>query len=183
MIKRNAKAFHEKPIFFILFLVVLLLFGCGKFFEEKLTAHTSNKGRFSVSMPGKPVQQTQKISTGVGSIDMHMFIVEKSNIAYIVAYSDYPGEIIQHSDPDDLLDGAKNGAMQNIDGKITKEEQIAYGEAPAVELYFSAKGGKGKGQAVIVLSGNRLYQALAVGSNLLYPDKTVKKFIDSFAIW
>ncbi len=179
----NFRAFNGKSKFFILFFIVLLLFGCGKLFEEKLTEFTSKEGRFSVSMPGEPGKQTDNIPTAVGSIETHIFMVEKSNIAYMVAYSDYPSEMVQQSNPDDVLDGAKKGAMQNIDGKITKEELIAYGEAPAVELYFSAKGGKGKGQAVIVLSGNRLYQALAVGSNLLYPDRTVEKFIDSFAIW
>ncbi len=183
MITIYARAFYNKSKFFILFFIALLLCGCGKFIEEKLTEFTSKEGRFSVSMPGKPNLQTEKIPTDVGSISMHMFMVEKSNIAYMVAYSDYPSEMIQQSNPDDVLDGAKKGAMQNIDGKISKEELIAFGEAPAIELYFSAKGGKGKGQAIIVLSGNRLYQVLAVGSNLLYPDKTVEKFIDSFAIW
>jgi len=183
MINIISKISHEKPKFFILLFIVLLLFGCGKLFEEKLIEYTSDKGRFSVSMPGTPNKQTQNISTGVGSIAMHLFVVEKSSTAYMVAYSDYPNEIIVHSNPDDLLEAAKNGAMKNISGKITEEEPISYGEDPGIELSFSAKGGKAKGQAVIVLSENRLYQVLAVGSNLLYPDKTVKKFIDSLSIW
>lgn len=179
----NVRISHEKSKFSILVFIVVLFFGCGKASEETLIEYTSDEGRFSVSMPGKPGKQTQNISTAVGSIAMHMFMVEKKNIAYMVAYSDYPNEVIEESNPEEFLDAAKKGAMQNIGGKITKEEHIAFGEDPGRELNFSAKGGKGKGRVVIVLSGNRLYQVLAIGLNVQYPDQIVKKFIDSFEIW
>ncbi len=183
MITFKSRMSIETSKLLILLSIPLLLFGCGMVFEEKLDEYTSDEGRFSVSMPGKPGKKTQSVSTGVGSIEMHMVTVEKTTTAYMVVYSDYPVEIIKHSDPDDLLEAAKKGAMQNIDGKITQEELISYGDDPGIELSFSAEGGKGKGQALIVLSGNRLYQVIAIGSNLLYPEKTIKKFLDSFSPW
>ena len=183
MSRINFRIFHVNSKFLLLFFIALLLFGCGKTSEETLIPYTSDEGRFSVSMPGKPGKKIKNVPTAVGSIAMHVFMVEKPHIAYMVAYADYPNDLIERSDPEVLLDGAKKGAMQNIGGKITKEEHITYGEDPGRELSFSAKGGIAKGRAVIVLSGNRLYQVLAVGSNIQYPDQTVKKYMDSFEIW
>ena len=179
----NLSISHVKLKILILFYISLLLFSCVKASEEPLIEYTSDEGQFSVSMPGKPSKEIKNITTAAGSITMHVFTVEKPDIAYMVAYSDYPNVVIEHSDPEELLDGAKKGAMKNMGGKITKEEHITYGEDPGRELSFSAKGGIGKGQAVILLSGNRLYQVLAVGLKEKYPDQTVKKYIDSLEIW
>ncbi len=167
----------------ILLSLTLLLSGCFKASEEQLIEYTSDEGKFTVSMPGKPSKDIKNIPTAVGAISMYLFMVEKTNIAYMVAYSDYPAVVVENSDPEKILDGAVNGAMQNMEGKLISQEQITYGEDPGREISFNAKKGIAKGKAVIVLSGNRLYQVMAVGSNARYPNKTVKKVIDSLEIW
>jgi hypothetical protein len=179
----NYRISHVRLKFLILFFIAPLLFGCFKTSDEPLIEYTSDEGRFSVSMPGKPVKRIEKVSTPVGTIAMYEFLVEKPEIAYVVAYADYPNDAVQNSDPEKILDSAKKGAMQNIGGKITQEDDITYGEDPGRELHFSAKGGLWSGQAVLLLSGNRLYQVLAIGSKLTYPEKIVQEYIDSFEIW
>ena len=160
--------------------VALLIVGCG---EKSWSEYASDDGRFSVLMPGSPDEQTQAISTPVGSIDLHIFMVEKPDIAYMVAYSDYPQVVVEKATTDEVLEGARNGALAKIQGRLLSEDVISYDEHSGREIEFTAMDGIGLGRAVILLADNRLYQVLAVGAKDSFPKNDVKRFIDSFEMW
>lgn len=172
-----------KPKLLIYLFAILLFFGCDKIKQETLIEYSSDAGRFSVKMPGNPKRDKNSLQTAVGTIVMYSFSVEKADIAYVVAYIDYPGSVIEKVDPDQLLDNARNGALQKAGGNLLSEKNIDYNGYSARELEFEVKGGLGLGRAVHLLADNRLYQVMVIGLKLTFPTETVQEFINSFEMW
>ena len=172
-----------RPKLLICLFAILLLFGCMKKEKEPLIEYSSDQGRFSVLMPGNPKKDTHSIQSPIGTIVLYSFSVEKADIVYTVAYIDYPGSAVKRMDPDQLLDNARNGALQKAGGNLLSEKKIDYNGYSARELEFEVKGGLGLGKAVHLLADNRLYQVMAIGLKLTFPSETVQEFIDSFEMW
>ena len=111
-----------KKNFLYLILVATILVGC------QLTSsktYTSDEGGFSVSFPGSPAQDAQNVNTPVGAIVMHTFLIEKSDYAYMVAYSDYPESLVSQTPADAILSGARDGAVANVQGRLVSETFIS----------------------------------------------------------
>ncbi|GAB4144934.1 MAG: hypothetical protein Tsb009_16870 [Planctomycetaceae bacterium] len=68
---------------------------------------TSKDGNFEVLLPGSPKKMTRVLNTGVGKINLHMYIVPTQNnkVAFAVMYNDYPPIVTQSSKPDTILEG------------------------------------------------------------------------------
>jgi hypothetical protein len=84
--------------------------------------------------------------------------VSVKQTAFSVVLSDYPLDHVQRVGSASLLDGARDGAVANTQGKLLSELIIGIAGNPGRELKISAAGGKGTGRAKLVLVGNRLYQ-------------------------
>lgn len=158
---------------------LLALIGCQQVTWEKFS---SSEGAFSILMPGTPTQQVRTAKTSSGSIDAYMFLVEYRDVAYMVAYSDYPNPMIQESTPKLILDGARDGAVANVQGKLVRESIISLDKHQGRELQIESPGGKVTVTARIFLVDRRLYQVMV----LMHKDKAssedVNKFLDSFRI-
>ncbi len=143
-------------------------------------------GAFRVELPGTAKHQTEQTPTAVGNIELHMFLVESAGgSAFTAMYSDYPKSIIRAANADKILEGAQNGAVTNINGKLDTQRKIKIGSHPGRE--FSAKastplGGELEYTSRIYLVKNRLYQVTlaALGGTVAEADK--KRFFDSFAL-
>jgi len=161
--------------------VVLATVGCEK--NVALEKFSSKAGRFSLMAPGNMEKESRTIQTKVGPVELISYTVSKRNYSYIVSFSDYPQEVVDQSDPDKMLLGARNGLLKSIQGKLISEDKIAYENDPGVEIHFTAKNGIGEGHMVLVLSGKRLYQVGAIGRKDSFPAEAVKQYIESFEIW
>ncbi|MFH2045688.1 MAG: hypothetical protein ABIK92_11140 [Pseudomonadota bacterium] len=176
-----ANAALRSSITFLVLVLCFIISGCDNI--GSMQKFKSDEGRFSIMVPSKPEQQNQTLNTPIGILEMKTFVIDKPNIAYIMAYVDYPDEVIDNSDPEAILDGARDGMLNKADVKLINEEEISYGEDPAREIQYTVKGKLGKGHIVILLSGRRLYQVGAVGLNAIFPQDVVQHYIDSFEIW
>ena len=168
--------------FLIYFFAILFLFGCGKKKQETLIDYSSDAGRFSVQMPGSPKMITDSLQTAVGTVNMYIFIFEKTDISYMVAYCDYPRSAIENFDPNQLFDNARNAALRELGGSILSEKDFNFNGYSAREIKFEAKFGLVVGQIVYLLADNRFYQVMVKGWKLTYPIETVREFINSFKI-
>jgi hypothetical protein len=95
-----------------------------------------------------------------------------------VGVCDY-GNATAGKDPDTLLQGAKNGALQNSNSHLTRETKITLGIYHGLE--FEAESDAAHFYARIYMEGSTLYQTLVVyplGSP--YPDTV--RFLDSFQL-
>jgi len=145
---------------------------------------TSEEGYFSISFPGEPTESSEEISTAIGPMTIVMYTYESRNGVYLAGYSDYPDEIIEQSDPNDLLNGAQSGAVSNVNGQLISSKDIDIATYPGKQVVFNIPKSNrvppgGIGKAHFYLVDSRLYQILSIeeGSNV---SAAANQFLDSF---
>jgi hypothetical protein len=167
------------PRYLTLVVLIAFLTGCGQATWEEFS---SREGAFSVLMPGRPTEKSQKANTPAGAIEIHLFALEQGGFAYIVGYNDYPEAIVRAANVDKMLDGARDGAVSNTQGKLLSELIISMDKYSGRELRIEAPDGKHTTRVRIYMVKNRLYQALVVTSKEDSYSSDVTKFLDSFKL-
>ena len=142
----------------------------------------TEEGRFSVTVPRALIKTMQKEETQIGEIDIHMFTTEYAGIEYGVGYNDYPPDLI--GDPQLRLDGARDGILANVNGKLLSEQPISIDDHPGRELTAEATENSRTiiTKVRIYLVENTLYQVLAVAPKDLSSSPDIAKFMDSFKL-
>jgi hypothetical protein len=142
----------------------------------------TEEGRFSVTVPRALIKTMQKEETQIGEIDIHMFTTEYAGIEYGVGYNDYPPDLI--GDPQLRLDGARDGILANVNGKLLSEQPISIDDHPGRELTAEATENSRTiiAKVRIYLVENTLYQVLAVAPKDLSSSPDIAKFMDSFKL-
>lgn len=142
---------------------------------------TSVDGKFKIAFPAEPDIKSDTVATDVGIIEMISFTYEKSiTEAYMIAYCDYPSEIVKKSDPDVLLQGAKEGALSSQKATMESDEKITLDGNPG--YYFTAVKGDYYMCYKIFLKGNRLYQILMLRDGAYPSAEAVEEFMGSFEL-
>lgn len=141
----------------------------------------SKEGRFTAQFPMSPQTETMPTPTAIGNIDQKMFTVTKGDAYYAVAIADYPEELVKQGDTAGMLDGARDGAVANVSGKLAKEEQIEVEGYPGrkIQVIATVQGVSLELDAVLCLAGNRLYQSIVARPSGSVPDAEVERFINS----
>lgn len=150
----------------------------------------STAGAFSVSVPGKPSEQVQKqfVSISRGTVDMHNFIVDQGDIAYLVSYTDTLGgaELVRTLKEKErgLLDGARDGALEYSRGKLVSETPITLGKYPGRQIKIAAERGGIQFTAHwrFYLIGTQIYQIGILSPNNIDTTKEMARFFDSFKL-
>jgi hypothetical protein len=174
----------RKP-FFRPFLLSLLLVAACNTAAPKIEEFTSEAGDFTIQAPIALTENSQSVETAVGPVEIHTFTAEDRNAAYVVAYSDYPAEMVSQSDPDALLSGSRDGAVQNVGGTLISEDKIEMDGNPGLELVIDAQTETGEEATVnarLFLFENRLYQVLVVVPKGEAESVDVDGFFESFKV-
>jgi len=133
---------------------------------------------FSASYPSEPQMSKRDIPTDAGSFELRAYLVEDGDAALFVGVCDY-GSAIAGRNPDTVLQGAKSGAVSNVNGHLISEKKITLGTYPGVE--FEAENSTTHFSARVYLVGTTLYQTLtAAPLGQPYPGTT--RFLDSFQL-
>ena len=137
-------------------------------------------------MPGKPQEQTQAVDSAVGTVKMHIASFEDRSGAYLTTYVDYPAELIRSGLENDVLDGAVQGGVANVNGKLTRQTDFPLGAYPGREAEFDAPA-QGSQPAMHIKSryflvNNRLYQVMVVAPQNQGLPAAAQKFLDSFKL-
>lgn len=164
---------------FLLLLMLQLLVACaGGSWKE----FNSAEGAFSVLMPKTPTLETQMVNTPLGPIELQFFSAELADVAYVVGYSDYPAAFVAQSNPVIMLNGARDGAVANVQGKLVSEQAIFIGGYPGRELRIETLDGQFAAMSRIYLVNNRLYQVMVVlPADRSFTDE-MTTYLDSFAL-
>lgn len=174
----------RRHVKFLCFLVAaILLTACNSVSKPK--EFTSKAGGFSVAVPVTLTEAVETIDARSGKIDFHMFKGSQGNTFYIVAYADYPPNLIQQSDPEKILDGSRDGAVGNINGKLVIETRISLDGNPGRELVIDAKAEKGRDVTVkarVFLVKYRLYEALVTAPKGEVSGAEMDDFLRSFKL-
>ncbi len=174
----------RKPFFRPLLLSLFLVAACNTA-PPTLEEFASEDGSFTVQTPITLDKDSQSVDTAVGPIEIHTFTAEDRNAAYVVAYSDYPAEMVAQTDPETLLSGSRDGAVQNVGGTLVSEDTIDLNGNPGRDLVIDAKTDTGEEATVnarLYLFENRLYQILVVVPKGEEDGVDVDGFLDSFNV-
>lgn len=122
---------------------------------------------FRVEFPGTPQEVHQEIPTDIGPVHATMYQLEMNggSLAYLVAFNDYPAELIAQSSAEAMLNGARDGAVGNVSGSLVSEERIQIGEFPGRDIVVDVPAQGAKTRARIFLVRNRLYQTVVAGTS------------------
>lgn len=142
-------------------------------------SHSYAADGFSAIFPSEPQVSKKDISTGAGTVELRSYIVEAGDVALFIGVTDF-GSALAGKGPDEVLDGAKGGALENSKSHIVgTPRKITLGVYPGLE--FDSEGDTAHFHARIYLVGTTLYQTLVVTS-LHVPYAGEERFLDSFQL-
>jgi hypothetical protein len=142
----------------------------------------AEKGYFKLKFPGEPTRSSDIVETEAGDITMVTYMYEESSTrVYILAYSDYPADLVEASNPDDLLEGGREGAMESLQlGGVETLTNITLQGFPGQE--FTGNNGNFFVRYNIYMVNNRLYQLACLAEGGYSNEKTFSKFVKSFKV-
>ncbi|MBM3979138.1 MAG: hypothetical protein FJ304_02420 [Planctomycetes bacterium] len=163
-------------------LVPLALVAQEKKDELKLAPFASKAGKFTVALPGTPVEKTATAKAKSGDIPVNTFAVDLKDRAFIVTYTDFAAGSID-ADANKFLSGVIERNAGHLKGKLAGDEKAALGKGkhPARDIRIEY-GNKQTYRARVALVGTRLYQVVAIGPDEFTKSKTADDFFKSFAI-
>lgn len=145
---------------------------------------------FKAYFPEKPLEQSQKVPTAVGELNVNMFMHQGTEEMYMISENQYPSDMVDYSDKEKvkaMLKGALEGGYNNMAAQSGATANIESQEYFMFKGKYEAIRGKAivgglYSENFIVLNGNKMYQVMCLGMGK-YPDsKTAKKFANSFEI-
>jgi hypothetical protein len=144
---------------------------------------TVSEGGMTVEMPGTPKKQTQTVQSPAGPVTVNILGVERSSEAFMVAYNEFPAQIANAlTDPKTLLDSGRDGAIRNVNGKLTSERNVQIGSYPGREIVGEVPDKKASFTARIYWAKPRLYQIIYISPQGKTITDDGKKFLDSLKI-
>jgi hypothetical protein len=139
---------------------------------------------FEIDLPGEAKVESDTTDTAIGKVTntMHQVVVGKA--MYALSYADYPADFEKKAIPSKALEGARDGAVANINATLVNDTPVFVDSGMPKRKWpgrdFSATTPQGvKYAARIILVGNRLYQIVAVGEGT-YDEATLERMKSTF---
>ena len=147
---------------------------------------TAPDGTFQVLMPGKPETMNQTQRTFMGKINLQIFLAkpEKQQVAYIVAYNEFPHNYGKMANPQELLDNAQKMALKTTQSKLVSQRNIrSYNNHPGKEIEYINSAGKVTRNRMFFAHG-RLYQAMVITTRKQekHLKKSIRGYLNSFQV-
>jgi hypothetical protein len=136
---------------------------------------------YRVEFPAKPVEDVRDVTTDVGTIKMRTSSVDIGGKVFMTIDSLYPSNVTM-GDPQVNLDGARNSGVRNVEGTLRAEERLSVANAPARRMVIDMPRTNQSADALLVLDGRRMYQAVYVGPRGTEQAPEVRRFLSSFAL-
>jgi hypothetical protein len=142
----------------------------------------SKEGRFAITMPAEPAHNAQTVQSDAGPIAMHMYSAENSGMVFFVAYADYPAEQVAAASAARFLDGARDGAVNNMKGTLLAETAIKQDRFPGRELKIASGDGSMVIRVRLFMVDARLLQVLVISPTASVDDKLIDRFFASLRL-
>ena len=151
---------------------------------QSKTTVQSVAGNFSIESSYAMAESSQIENTAAGPIELHFYTTEQPDSYYLVSYSDYPSETIEKAQPENVLNGARDGAVARTNGQLVYDFSIRHGKIPGREfmVLVPQEGGNAVFKMRIFLARNRLYQMMVGGTTDSFPVDEADAFLHSFKI-
>ncbi len=159
-------------------LSLFLLLGCNK--AEWKEFH-SNEGRFTVTMPGDPTQDSNTVQTAIGSVDIHMFHHDEFFLSFLVAYSDFPNRPDYVFKTEKMCEGDGNETVRKENAVVKSEQPITVDGNPG-RIIILEKNQNLTIKTKMVWVQPRLYQVVVAANDIRAGSADIDHFMDSFKI-
>lgn len=151
--------------------------------DSSASWETINESGFSIKMPGKPTKNEQSVPSAAGPLPIHLYTLSHGFEGYITGYTEYPDYVFTAAEPEDLLDGAQQGAISNVQGQVTSQRKINIEGNPGREIVGTSPSKNIGFTARVFLVKPRMYMLVYTQFD---KDKPIsahgKQFLDSFQI-
>ena len=155
---------------------------------QEWIAYKSIELGYSARFPIEPVFQTQGVPTAVGELQMKMAMAtpdseDDDNLIYSVIRSEYPAEGFNDATDDfikDVLDGAIEGAVTNVQGTKIYDESVTFNKYPARYVKIEITGAFLYLNAYLV--DNMIYITQVICTPENDKNNSIKKFQESFEL-
>lgn len=145
------------------------------------------QGGFRVSMPGAAQEITTIRKTPAGDVPLTMFVYDTPNGSFVVTFMDFSERQNKEQDAqfvENVLDGARNGAVATVGGALVNECGIELGHYRGREMLIATTV---EDTSVFLrqrcyLVHSRMYCINVAGTNEMVHDKTSQEFLDSFEL-
>jgi hypothetical protein len=133
---------------------------------------------FSASFPSEPALQKQSVPTDAGTFELRAYVANDGDSALYIGVCDY-GSTASNTDPDAILNGARDGAVENVKGRLVSTKKITFGVYPGLNYEIESDSLHFSGRMYLV--GSVLYQVVAAAP-AAKPYASSSKFLDSFQL-
>jgi hypothetical protein len=162
-------------------LLALALGGAPLAQAQQWIDHRPAGGGYRVAFPAQPIEQGRTVDTDVGKVTMQTSAVEIDGKIFMTIDSIYPSEF-KMGDAEATLDTARNGGLRNVGGRLLSEERLNIDNAPARRLVIDIPHSNQAAEALMVLDGHRLYQAVYLGPRGSQKTEDANRFLSSFKL-
>ena len=169
------------------FLMTVLFLSFNAVSAQNWEKYKAEDLAFIAYYPQEPKRTVQKVSTAVGELDMHMIMHAPTsgddNAVYSVIRSDYPEEQFEDADAEynaTVLDGAVNGAVTNVQGKLVFDNKVKFNGYPGRSIKIEITGGFIYINAYLVENSMFITQVICLTAN--DKNKSIDRFLNSFEI-
>jgi hypothetical protein len=145
--------------------------------------YTSDEGRYSVELPGRPKTRTETKPTPLGPIVVKFTYAEATpESVFMVNHCDLPVARAT-DDPRAIFDDGCAEAMASSQGKQQSSKDVTFEGFPGREVIFNGtqRGRSFRCHTRLLLVGRRLYQTMWIGSGE-EPAADVERFLASFKL-
>lgn len=144
---------------------------------------------FKILFPKKPADQTRTVDSPVGqlTIQIHMYEAPETddNHTYGVMTTEYPDSTVS-SDKKEVLDnffnGAVEGAVKNVQGKLLSVETIQIDGYPGRHFRVDYQNGLAVITMRAYLVKNKMYMIQTITETKKDHNKAMDRFMNSFAL-
>jgi hypothetical protein len=144
---------------------------------------TINEDGFTLSMPGTPSKDDSTVPSAAGPLALRMYTLSKGYEGYITGYTEYPDTVFKASEPEEMLDGAQRGAIQNVQGEVTSQRKITIDGNPGREIIGTSPSRNIGFTARVFLAKPRMYMLVYTQYDKSKPiSADGKRFLDSFQL-
>jgi hypothetical protein len=135
---------------------------------------------FVLEMPGKWSSEVMDIATAIGTVKGYTATVELGGRGYMSMYIPYPPERVRGRPIEAMLDGARDGAVANVHGRLRSEERITIDNRPGRQIVIDA-GDMVLVQRFFVLDAT-LVQAIVGGHAGIETEPDTTRFLQSLRV-
>ncbi|APG64453.1 hypothetical protein LPB136_03340 [Tenacibaculum todarodis] len=168
-------------------LIIVLFLNVTVLMSQEWEKYKNEELNLVAYFPETPKKSIQKVETAVGTLDMHMIMHSPTsgddNAVYSLIRSDYPKEQFESATSvtnSKVLDGAVNGAVNNVKGKLVFDNKINFNGYPGRNIKILIDGGFIYIKAILVENSMYIVQVICLTAN--DENKSINRFMDSFDI-